>query len=218
VAVVIDVMRAFTMAAWAFARGTERIVLASSELEALELKKQNPDWLALKDGPMADGFDTVNSPGLVRSASLAGRTIVQKTTAGTVGALAGAETPLVLCASFAVADATARFLRAESAGPITFVITSEDGNAEEDIGCAEDIAELVTTGEADSVPYLDGARASRAAADLTRGLQLGYQGIHPDDIDLCLDADRFAFAMTAVQRESMMVLKPTATPLPVTRP
>ena len=85
VAVVVDVMRAFTVAAWAFARGAERIVLAESLDEARALKERHPDWVAIKDGPPAPGFDTVNSPGMLRSMDLSGRTVVQKTTAGTVG-------------------------------------------------------------------------------------------------------------------------------------
>lgn len=107
VAVVIDVMRAFTVAAWAFSRGVERIVLASTEIEALALKESHLGWVALKDGAPAAGFDAVNSPGLLRSRDFAGRTMVQKTTAGTVGALAVADAPLVLCASFVVAGPTA---------------------------------------------------------------------------------------------------------------
>src|SRR4051812_50204010 len=91
VAVVVDVMRAFTVAAWAFARGAEKIVLAESLNEALALKARHPDWVALKDGPPAPGFDAVNSPGLLRSVDLGGRTLVQKTTAGAGGGLAGEE-------------------------------------------------------------------------------------------------------------------------------
>jgi hypothetical protein len=41
------------------------------------------------------GFDAVNSPGLLRACDVAGRTLVQKTTAGTVGAPAVANAPLV---------------------------------------------------------------------------------------------------------------------------
>ncbi len=208
-AVVIDVMRAFTVAAWAFARGAERIVLAASEHGALELKEEHPGWPALKDGAPAAGFDAVNSPGLIRSADLAGRTVVQKTTAGTVGALAVANAPLVLCASFVVAGATARFLRAEGAGPVTFVVTGEDGRADEDLACAEYIGRRVAVGDEETAaPYLRRARDSRAAADLAEGLRLGYQGVHPDDVELCLEYDRFTFAMVARNEKSMMVLRP----------
>ncbi len=62
VAVVVDVMRAYTVAAWAFARGAERVVLAESLEDALALKARHPGWVTLKDGSPAPGFDLVNSP------------------------------------------------------------------------------------------------------------------------------------------------------------
>ncbi|MFB7652520.1 MULTISPECIES: 2-phosphosulfolactate phosphatase [unclassified Streptomyces] len=214
VAVVIDVMRAFTVAAWAFSRGVERIVLASTEREALELKESRPGWLALKDGAPAAGFDAVNSPGLLRSADFAGRTLVQKTTAGTVGALAVADAPLVLCASFVVAGPTARFLRSQEAGPVTFVVTGEDGRADEDLACAEYIGRCVDGGGidgggVDAAPYVHRARNSRAAAELAGGLRSGF---HPDDVGLCLEVDRFPFAMVARQEGPLTVLRPVAVP------
>jgi 2-phosphosulfolactate phosphatase len=130
VAVVVDVMRAFTVAAWAFAQGAQKIVLAESLDEAQALKARHPDWVTVKDGPPAPGFDAVNSPGLLRSIDLGGRTVVQKTTAGTVGALAVKEASLVLCAGFVVAEATARLLRARACDSVTFVVTGEDGHAD----------------------------------------------------------------------------------------
>ncbi|MFJ8146772.1 2-phosphosulfolactate phosphatase [Streptomyces sp. NPDC096048] len=207
VAVVIDVMRAFTVAAWAFSRGVEKLVLASTEGEALALKESHPGWLALKDGAPAAGFDAVNSPGLLRSCDFTGRTLVQKTTAGTVGALAVADAPLVLCASFVVAGPTARFLRARDVGPVTFVVTGEGGQADEDLACAEYIGHSMAGDDVDVAPYLHRARASRAAADLAGGLRSGY---HPDDVDLCLEVDRFPFAMTARREQSLTVLRPVA--------
>ncbi|MER6471414.1 2-phosphosulfolactate phosphatase [Streptomyces collinus] len=212
VAVVVDVMRAFTVAAWVFARGAEKIVLAPSDAEALALKGSRPGWLALKDGAPATGFDTVNSPGLVRSLDLTGRTVVQKTTAGTVGALAVASTPLVLCASFVVAGATARFVKTDGSGPVTFVVTGDDGQAAEDLACAEYIGQQLDRGDAEVTPYLHRARTSRAAADLADGVRRGYQGVHPDDVDLCLEVDRFPFAMVARQEDSLTVLRPVAAP------
>ncbi|MEU6166048.1 2-phosphosulfolactate phosphatase [Streptomyces tanashiensis] len=210
VAVVIDVMRAFTVAAWAFSRGVERIVLASTESEALALKESHSGWLALKDGAPAAGFDAVNSPGLLRSRDFAGRTLVQKTTAGTVGALAVADAPLVLCASFVVAGPTARFLRTEDAGPVTFVVTGEGGRAEEDLACAEYIAQRMTGGDdVEAGPYLHRARTSGAAADLAAGRR---SGCHPDDVELCLETDRFPFAMVARQEDSLTVLRPVEVP------
>ncbi len=233
VAVVVDVMRAYTVAAWAFARGAEKIVLAESQAEALALKARHPEWVAIKDGPPAPGFDAVNSPGLLRSADLGGRTVVQKTTAGTVGALAVKEASLVLCASFVVAEATARLLRRHGGDAVTFVVTGEDGRADEDLACAQYIARRATeaktrtavaaeatvstdtsvatraTDTTDATEFLRRAGASRAAAELREGVR---QGAHPDDVALCLELDRFPFAMVATPEDALMVLRPCAVP------
>lgn len=205
VAVVVDVMRAFTVAAWAFARGAEKIVLAESLDDALALKARHPDWVALKDGPPAPGFDAVNSPGLLRSADLGGRTVVQKTTAGTVGALAVKDASLVLCASFVVAEATARLLRARAVDSVTFVVTGEDGRADEDLACAQYIAGRVNEAATEAAGFVRRAAESRAATELAEGVR---QGVHPDDVALCLEVDRFPFAMVAALEGSLMVLRP----------
>lgn len=205
VAVVVDVMRAFTVAAWVFAQGAERIVLAGSLDEALALKARHPDWVTLKDGPPAPGFDLVNSPALLRSVDLGGRTVVQKTTAGTVGALAVKDASLVLCAGFVVAEATARFLRTRGADQVTFVVTGEGGRADEDLACAQYIAARAAGAGPESAGFVRRAAGSRAAAELAQGVR---QGAHPDDVALCLEVDRFPFAMVATPEGPLMVLRP----------
>ncbi|MFD9125340.1 2-phosphosulfolactate phosphatase [Kitasatospora sp. NPDC059571] len=209
VAVVVDVMRAFTVAAWVFARGAEKVVLAESLDQALELKARHPDWVALKDGPPEPGFDLVNSPGLLRSADLGGRTVVQKTTAGTVGALAVKQASLVLCAGFVVAEATARLLRAHACDGVTFVVTGEEGRADEDLACAQYIARRATGAGTDAAGFLRRAGESGAAAELAEGVR---QGVHPDDVALCLELDRFPFAMVAALEDSLMILRRRAVP------
>jgi 2-phosphosulfolactate phosphatase len=209
VAIVVDVMRAFTVAAWAFARGAQRIVFAETLDAARELKVRHPDWLTLQDGAPRPGFDLVNSPALMRSLELEGRTLVQKTTAGTVGALSVADAELVLCASFVVAGATARFLLDRTPDEVTFVVTGDDGRAEEDLACAEYIARRAEDPEVHAAPYLERARNSTAAARLAGGARQGHRGIHADDVQLCLDLDAFSFVMSARREHSHMVLRPT---------
>ncbi|SEE21246.1 2-phosphosulfolactate phosphatase [Streptomyces sp. 2131.1] len=205
VAVVVDVMRACTVAAWAFARGTEKIVLAGSLDEAPALKSRHPDWVALKDGAPAPGVDAVNSPGQLRSRDPSGRTVVQKTTAGTVGALAVKDAPLVLCAGFVVAEATARLLRQRTGGDVTFVVTGEDGRAEEDLACAQYIARRAAGEAVDAEPFLRRAGDSRAAAELARGCA---RGPTPRTWRYCLELDRFSFAIVATQEDSLVMLRP----------
>jgi 2-phosphosulfolactate phosphatase len=96
VAVVIDVMRAFTVAAWAFAQGAEKIVLAGSVEEALALKAGHPDWVTLKDGPPAPGFDLVNSPALLKSIDLDPHKCAIGGHAAVASCVAGAGTTVVV--------------------------------------------------------------------------------------------------------------------------
>ncbi|MFB7496300.1 2-phosphosulfolactate phosphatase [Streptomyces sp. NPDC056161] len=213
-AVVVDVMRAFTVAAWAFRRGAEKIVFAATRAEALALKRRRPDWLAVQDGAPMPGFDLVNSPALLRDLDLGGRTLVQRTTSGTAGALAMADARLLLCASFVVAEATADVLRRARPATVTFVVTGDDGLAAEDLACAQYIAARAACGVTPAGPYLDRARRSAGAERLADAVRRGLPGVHTDDAELCLAADAFPFAMAAAREDGHLVLRPTRNPLP----
>jgi 2-phosphosulfolactate phosphatase len=208
VAVVIDVMRAFTVTAWAFARGAEKVALAGSLEEALALKARHPEWVTLKDGLPAPGFDLVNSPGLLRSIDLSGRTVVQKTTNGTVGVHAAKGASLLVCASFVVAEATAQLLQARGGDDVTFVVTGDHGRADEDLACAQYIARRAVGAQTGAAEFLDRAAGSRAAVELAAGVRRGLPGLHADDVALCLEVDRFPFAMVVTLEDPLVVLRP----------
>lgn len=207
-AVVVDVLRAFTTAAWAFHLGVERIILCADIDEALRLKQSIPGALALKDSKPLPGFELSNSPVQLRSvAGLSGRTIVQRTTHGTVGAVAARHAEELCCASFVNARATASALRTCGASEAYFVATGEGGSALEDRACAEYIARLVDDPSVEAVPFLQEATASPTAELLRRRVAEQTPGVHPDDIDACLDADRFDFFMRARVEDGLLVLR-----------
>jgi 2-phosphosulfolactate phosphatase len=197
-AVVIDVLRAFSTAAWAFHLGIERIVLSDDIDEALRIKAKLPGALAMKDSQPLAGFELSNSPVELQSAGgLAGATIVQRTTHGTVGAWAARAAEHLYCASFLVAEATARAIREAGETEVYFVVTGEDGSAEEDRACAEYITALIESPEVDPEPYLRRARESSTAALLARRIADGTPGVHALDIETCLRTDVFDFVMRA---------------------
>ena len=207
-AVVIDVLRAYTTAAWAFHLGVERIVLTDDVDEALRLKAAIPGALALKDSRPVEGFELSNSPVELQSAgSLAGRTLVQRTTHGTVGAVAAKAAEHLYCAAFVNAAATAKVLRDAGATKVYYVVTGDDGTAEEDRACAEYIAALVEDPAADAAPYLRRAAESPTAEALLRRVEAGTWGVHASDIAACLEADRFGFVMRAWEDEGLLTLR-----------
>jgi 2-phosphosulfolactate phosphatase len=208
VAVVIDVVRAFTTAAWAFDLGVERIVLTDGLEEALRLKQRLPGALALKDGDPEPGFDLTNSPAqMQRQTGLEGRTIVQRTTHGTIGAVAAKKAGWLYCAGFVCAAATAAAVQGCAGGDVCFVVTGEDGKAEEDLACAEYIAALLARTTPDPGPFLERVSLSNGAQRVRLSAASGSGGFEASDIELCLEVDRFDFAMRASEEGGLLVLR-----------
>jgi len=208
VGVVIDVVRAFTTTAWAFHLGAERIVLTDDLAEALKLKAQLPGSLALKDGEPAQGFDLTNSPVHMKVRDgMRGRTIVQRTTHGTVGAVAARGAAALYCAGFVCASATASIIRASGETDIWFVVTGDEGKAEEDLACAELVSTLIEDPQAQPGPYVSRVEHSRAAERVTALAQSGAKGFAAGDVAMCMEVDRFDFAMRATMEDSLLVLR-----------
>jgi 2-phosphosulfolactate phosphatase len=195
--VVIDVLRAFTTAAYAFAAGAACIYLVSGVDEALALKATLPGSLAMGEdgGLMPAGFDLPNSPVRAAAADLVGRTIVQRTSAGTQGVVAARRADRLWCASLVCASATAAALALADLGPPTYVITGH--RPERGLRGADDVIgalyiEAVRRGDPVDPAAADAIRTSDEAA---RTLVLGPEHVDPLDIDYCVDIDRFDFAM-----------------------
>jgi 2-phosphosulfolactate phosphatase len=107
------------------------------------------------------------------------------------------------------ARATADLLRASvTAQRVTFVITGNDGRAEEDLAAAEYIAALLADEAVPADRYVARAAGSDTAAALRDALRVGYQGVDAGDLALCFDADRFDFAMQAVDDGATLTLRP----------
>jgi 2-phosphosulfolactate phosphatase len=122
-AVIIDVFRAFTTAAYAFSKGAAKIIPVSSVEEALELKKLHPDWITMgeKDGIKVEAFDYGNSPYEIMEVPLIGRTIVQRTSAGTQGIVNAVNASEILPGSFVIADAIVDYIKARNPETVSLV-------------------------------------------------------------------------------------------------
>src|ERR1700761_265895 len=82
---VIDVFRAFTTAAVALANGASSIVMVRSVEEALVLRDASVGQICMGEvrGRAPDSFDFGNSPFVVSTMDFGGKTIIQRTSAGT---------------------------------------------------------------------------------------------------------------------------------------
>jgi 2-phosphosulfolactate phosphatase len=200
VVVAVDVLRAFSTAAYAFAAGVSAIWLAAGVDEALALGRSIPGALVMGEdhGRRPRGFDLSNSPVEVARADVEGRVLVQRTSAGTQGVIAATGADRLFAASLVCASATARAISSAGLGVPTYVITGRfpghpDGG-EDDLLTAE-LIERARTGR-----RLDAAATAAAVArsrEAERTLAVGEGHVHPDDVACATAVDRFDFAMEA---------------------
>lgn len=197
--VAVDVIRAFTTAAYAFAAGARHIFLVDSVEEALAVKAAEPDVLAMGEdrGRRPPGFDFSNSPVAVAAADLDGRVLVQRTSAGTRGVVAARSATRLWCASLVCASATAAAVRSSDLGAPTYVVTGNfEGNPE--MNGVDDLATAELIERARLGQDLDADRTSEVVAashEALRTLTLGDGDVDPQDIEYATRVDAFNFAM-----------------------
>lgn len=205
--VVIDVIRAFTNAAFAFSRGAREIHPVSTVEEALQFKAQTPNSLACGEvgGLPPEGFDFGNSPTQTKDLNLSGKIIAQCTGAGTKGIIRSVKAETMLAASLVVTSATMKYIRKLSPEEVTFVVTgqTEAGRGDEDLACAEYFAALLSGQQPDPAPYIERVEKSRDAS-------FHFDPNRPEfpisDIDLCTSIDKFDFAMPITRENGQPIM------------
>ena len=196
--VVIDVLRAFTTAAYAFQAGLEEIELVSTVEEAFATSGFRMGEVG---GRLIPGFDHNNSPSQLIGRQLAGRGVL-RTGSGTQCVAAATGARELWLGSLVVASATARALNGRH--EVTLVASGPPHEGEEDLACAEWIASRLqgTPGSRDSV--VTTVRSSRAAAK--------HHSVDPDfpveDIECAVAVDAFKFAMRIERHASRVIARP----------
>lgn len=206
VVVVIDVLRAFTVAAYALAGGARELLLVRTVEEALSLRANYfPDALLAGEvnGRMIPGFDLNNSPVMMQSADVRKRLIIQRTGAGTQGAVNARYASRLLVASLVNACATATYAAqlatAQNVGRITLVPTAspfEDNGrlTIEDDACADYLEALLhRQDDADAVLAQSIVRIN--ATECSGVFSQGFEDFPAGDVTAALAANRFGFAM-----------------------
>ncbi|ALC88964.1 2-phosphosulfolactate phosphatase [Bacillus sp. FJAT-18017] len=145
ITIVIDVIRAFTVAHYAFHRGAKEIVLAGTADEAFLLKKENPDYLLAGEigGLAIPGFDFDNSPKRMAEADVEGRTLVQKTTNGVKATLNALGAEAMFVTGFSNAKKTAEAARKLCGPGATVTIIASHPEGDDDLACAEYIKAMI---------------------------------------------------------------------------
>lgn len=147
ITIVIDVIRTFTIAHYAFLKGVKRIILAKNLEQAFQLKMKNPDFLLAGEinGLPIKGFDLDNSPYNIKSITLTGKTLIQKTTNGVKATLHCLSSDHVFVTGYAHAKTTAKFIKNKFAKDRekSINIIASHPSGDDDLACAEYIKSIL---------------------------------------------------------------------------
>jgi 2-phosphosulfolactate phosphatase len=192
---IIDVFRAFTTAAMAFANGASRIIMVGSVEEALSLRDSGLAQVCMGEvgGRAPPGFDFGNSPFEIANVNFAGSVIAQRTGAGTQGIVAARSADRLYAASLVTAKATAKALLSHHIPRISLVAMGNNTvtRTDEDELCALHLRNLLEgrPGNPEAV-----RQVILAGGDIRR-FHDPSDPHHPRDLDIALDIDRFDFAI-----------------------
>ena len=190
IAVVIDVLRAFTVSAYALAGGARECRLVRTVDEARALADRTPGAVicAEENALPIDGIPISNSPTLIRALDLDHKVLVQRSTAGTQVA-AAVQTDVIFAASLVVARATVQACLLRRPDVLTLIASADHP---EDHACATYMEMIATGNEPNLAELLEPLRQT----DRYRRVMSGdWPGFPPTDLDLALKPDVFDFAM-----------------------
>lgn len=212
--VVIDVFRAFSLAAYAFGTGVEKIYPVGDLETVWKLKKANPDYVLLGERfeQKVEGFDFGNSPSHILNADLAGRILVHSTSAGTQGLVNAKKADEIITGSFVNVSAIIKYIRYRQPIEVSLVCMGYSmlHPIEEDTFCAEYIKNELEGKKND----FGTMKATIRNTSGKRFFETDKQSYAPaEDFEFCMDKDRFDFVIKAEKEGELIFLKKLNVPV-----
>jgi len=207
VVIVVDVLRAFSTAAYALLRGAEKIILVGDVDEALSLKSQIPNSKVMGEvrGQRPEEFDFGNSPAQIFEQDLAGITLIQRTSAGTQGVVRSSNADVLIASSFVVANATVRHLKSLAPEDVTFVITGETySGGDEDFAYAEYLESQLKGQTVDKKSFI---KRVYDCNDAVEHLDPTKPDFPVADLDYCTNIDACDFAMPITKENYLLTMR-----------
>lgn len=194
--VVIDVFRAFSVAALAFSRGAASIIPVAAIDDAVALKRQFPDALLLgeRHARPLPGFDCGNSPTDLAQFELHNRTLIHTTHSGTQGLTNALQADEVITGALVNAAAIVRYIRARQPAQVTIVRMGHEATercAEDDL-CAE---LLVARLRGEDSPVSDIPARLRHASSAQKFFAPACDWAPEGDFHFCTRVDQFDFVL-----------------------
>jgi 2-phosphosulfolactate phosphatase len=207
-AVVIDVFRAFTTAAYVMANGAKHIHPVATLGEAFALRETHPDWVLMgeRDGKPVPGFDYGNSPYLIRDVDFSGRVVVQSTSAGTQGIVNASGADEILPGSFVMADAIVDYVKARNPHVLSLVAMGAGGRerSPEDEFLAEYIDDRLGGRDPGFESMVERIRAHPEGDKFFDPARPWFQ---EGDFHCAMDLNRFSFCLRVVPGTPLTIVR-----------
>lgn len=183
--IVIDVIRAFTVAHYAFIGGAKEILLAGTAEEAFRLKDTYPDYVLTGEekGVGISGFDLDNSPKRMAKQDMGDKRLIQKTTNGVTAALGALNAKHLFVTGFSNARTTAEHVETLAGGDCIMNIVASHPSGDDDAACAEYIKGIIEgTNEVTAAGAIERIKRSSVAEKFFDRRQPLFD---PEDIAYC---------------------------------
>ncbi|WP_100405909.1 2-phosphosulfolactate phosphatase [Bacillus solitudinis] len=195
--IVIDVIRAFTFAHYAFINEANRILLVRSIEKAFLFKRKFPHYILAGEvnGLLIKGFDLDNSPKLVSATILTGKTLVQKTTNGVEATLNSLNTKQLFVTGFSNARTTAKHIQQLyqiSNKNLRIHLIASHPTGDEDLACAEFMESIILgkqTTASETIKRIEHSDAAKKFYDSQN------QDFNQEDMTLCTKEINYPFIM-----------------------
>lgn len=202
--VIIDVFRAFSLECYLYDMGVREIRPVGTVEEAFRLRDtlENSVLIGERGGKKCEGFDFGNSPSSIPAASVAGKTVIHTTSAGTQGVVNARDASEIITGSLVNAKAVAAYLLHRNPETVSLVCMGNGGvrPAPEDELCAAYIQSLL---EGRPLPDLQQQIAALQTQGGRHFFDPAMQEIFPEpDFWLCTQYDRFPFVIR-IEKDDM---------------
>lgn len=204
--VIIDVFRAFSTACYVMNNGATKIITVALIEDAYRLKETNPDYILMgeENERMIPDFDYGNSPYHILNADFTSKIVVQRTTAGTQGLVNASYTDELLTGSFVNAGSVIEYIRKKRPEQVSLVGMgySTQEPVEEDVFCAQYIRNELLGKKSDFAKMVKVIKKTSARRFYDPS-NINFNP--PQDVDLCLDLNRFNFVLKAEKSSSGLI-------------
>jgi len=181
------------------------VVLVGPVEDAFALRRRWPDALIMGEvgGRRVPGFDFGNSTSAIASATLTGRRLIQRTSAGTQGVVAAAGADEVVLGSFVCAGAIVRHVRRQRPAVTSLVAmgVAAERPAPEDEACADLLEARLRGAPLDEQSLLARLESGKAG----ERFEEDSDDFPRADVAHCLRLDAFDFVLTVERREGLLV-------------